>query len=419
MSVLYNFSIHIFLKVIRLASLFNSKIRLWVDGRKGWKENLASYVEGDKNFKIWFHCASLGEFEQGKPVMQAIKQAYPQVSIVVTFFSPSGYEARKSNDLAQYVGYLPADTKENAFDFVEILSPKMAIFVKSEIWPNFISAIKGNNVPLFLISARFFEGQSIFKRNRGFFRNQLKKFDFIFVQDKPSQKQLKKFNIESVLAGDTRFDQVPQLITNNVALPVIEQFKGKGNLLVVGSCWMEDVHVLTKFINQTNATIKILLAPHDVSEKMVLAISDAIKVPFEKYSELVDKKGSTDKKVIILDSIGILANAYKYADVAYIGGAFKQGLHNILEPAVFGIPVVFGPITTGFIEATEMLKIGGAFSVSEETETYDLLENLFANENARNIAGEENNKYMANKRGATEKIMVNAKMILYRKLENS
>lgn len=419
MSVLYNFFIHILLKIIGLVSIFNSKIRLWLDGRKDWKEKLALYVEADQKPKIWFHCASLGEFEQGKPVMQAIKEAYPQVSIVVTFFSPSGYEARKNTELAQYVGYLPADTKENAFDFVETLSPKMAFFVKSEIWPNFVSALKGYNVPLFLISARFFEGQSIFKRNRGFFRNQLKKFDFIFVQDKASQKQLKKFNIESVLAGDTRFDQVPQLLTNGIQFPIIEQWKGNDKLLVVGSCWMEDIHVLTKFINESNQNIKILLAPHDVSEKMVLAISDTIKVPFEKYSELVDKKGSTDKKFIILDSIGILANAYKYADVAFVGGAFKQGLHNILEPAVFGIPVVFGPETTGFNEAAEMLKTGGAFSVSEESEAYELLVKLFTDKNLRTQIGEENNKYMTSKRGATEKIMVNAKMILYRKLEIS
>lgn len=419
MAVLYNFSIHIFLKIIGLISVFSSKIRLWKDGRKDWHQKLLAYSEKDKNPKIWFHCASLGEFEQGKPVMEAIKEAYPQISIVATFFSPSGYEARKNTSLAQYVGYLPADTKDNAFAFVEALNPKMVFFVKSEIWPNFVSAIKGHNIPLFLISARFYEGQSIFKRNRGFFRNQLKKFDFVFVQDKASQKQLKKFNIESVLAGDTRFDQVPQLRTNGIQFPIIEQFKDKNQLLVVGSCWMEDLQVLATFINQSAEDIKILLAPHDVGEKMVLAISETIKVPFAKYSELANIKGSANIKVVILDSIGFLANAYKYADVAFVGGAFKQGLHNILEPAVFGIPVVFGPDTTGFNEASEMVKCGGAFSVSAEPETSELLAKLFSDKNLRTQIGEENNKYMTNKRGATEKIMVNAKMILYRKLENN
>ena len=416
MYILYNLFIYIFLKIISLASLFNTKIRIWHKGRIDWEKKLIAYSESDLNFKIWFHCASLGEYEQGKPVMQEIKKEYPQVSIVVTFFSPSGYEARKNSELAQYVGYLPADSNKNATDFVEILKPKMVFFVKSEIWPNFISAIKSHNIPLFLISARFFDGQSIFKNNRSYFRNQLRKFDFIFVQDKVSQKQLKKFNIESVLAGDTRFDQVLQLISNGIEFPIIEKFKARNLLLVVGSCWMEDIDVLTKFINEHLPTIKILIAPHDVEENMIASISNQIKVPFIRYSELLKNRALVDEKVLILDSIGILANAYKYADVAFIGGAFKQGLHNILEPAINGIPVIFGPNIIGFNEASEMLKSGGAFTVSEEAETIELLVNLFTKKSLRTDAGEANKKYMLSKTGATEKIMVNAKMILFRKL---
>lgn len=417
MSLLYNFFVSLSLKGATFLSFFSPKIRLWIKGREHWKEQLDAFVQANSNAKIWFHCASLGEFEQGKPVMQALKEAYPQISIVVTFFSPSGYEARKNTDLAEYVGYLPADTEQNALDFVELLKPKLAVFVKSEIWPNFISAIKTNHVPSFLISARFYEGQSIFKNNRKFFRNQLKKFDFIFVQDKASQKQLKKFNIESVLAGDTRFDQVPQLVSSGYSNPIIRRFKGDDTLLVVGSCWNEDLDVLLESINSSGQNHKIILAPHDISEKMVVGIEAKLQVPYVKYTDANEISDIYDKKVLILNTIGILANVYRYGDLAYVGGAFKQGLHNILEPAVFGIPVIFGPETTGFFEASEMIKAGGGFSVSNVKETTELISFLFSDIAARKNAGNANESYMASKIGATAKIMNNARVILTRKLE--
>jgi len=417
LSLLYNFFVSLSLKGAFVLSFFSPKIRLWLNGRKSWKLNLEAFVSRNSNSKIWFHCASLGEFEQGKPVMQALKEAYPQISIVVTFFSPSGYEARKNSELADYVGYLPADTEDNATDFIEILKPKLAVFVKSEIWPNFISAIKSKNVPSFLISARFYDGQSIFKRNRNFFRKQLKKFDFIFVQDKASQKQLKKFNIESVLTGDTRFDQVPQLLKSTYSNPIIEKFKGENALLVIGSCWNEDLEVLLHFINTSDNTQKIILAPHDVSSKMVSSIESKLNVPFIKYTDSDLKLNFLDKKVLILNTIGVLANSYKYANVAYVGGAFKQGLHNILEPAIFGIPVIFGPKTTGFLEANEMINAGGAFSVSNSEETTNILDLMFSDITTRKNAGNDNKNYMASKVGATEKIMNNARVILARRLE--
>ena len=407
MIVLYNFFTSVAPAFLKIIAPFSPKIRLWLSSVQNWKEeiNKSEIVSAECN--VWFHCASLGEFEQGKPVMEALKQHYPKVSIVVTFFSPSGYSARKNTPLASFVGYLPIDTKENAMDFINIVKPQLAFFIKSEIWPNFINALRAKHIPAFLLSARFHEKQTLFKRRGRFFRNQLRKFDLIFVQNKSSRTLLKKHNLDSVFSGDTRYDQVSQLPAQKKEFPFINKFKNNESLLISGSVWMEDLEALSTFISGNET--KIILAPHDVSDKMVLRIISFLKVPAIRYSLINEQTDLANSKVLIIDSIGMLASLYALADVAYVGGAFKQGLHNILEPAVYGIPVIFGPETTGFPEAAEILKEGGGFSIKDKNELNELLCLLFNDSTRRLESGKKNSDFIQTRKGATEKIMTSVK----------
>jgi 3-deoxy-D-manno-octulosonic-acid transferase len=414
LSLVYNFSISISLFVLKLISPFSRKIRLWLRGRKNWRQKLVDSKIGEEKDVVWFHCASLGEFEQAKPIIQQVRNQYSCVSILVTFFSPSGFEARKNTDLAEYVFYLPADTVENARDFVRLVNPKIAFFVKSEIWPNFLSALVRRNIRTLLISARFYKGQKLLKNS--FLRKQLRKFTYIFVQDKVSKTLLKQCRVDSVLAGDTRFDQVLQLLETPIAYPIIEAFKGDSPLLVVGSCWEQDIEVLLPFVNNPDNHAKIILAPHDISENMLKNIASGLKVLFVRYSEVTESHDFSATKVMLIDNIGMLAYIYRYAHVAFIGGAFKQGLHNVLEPAVYGIPVVFGPETKGFPEAKEMLEAECAFSVSNKTETTTLLHGLFNDKNFHDEVGSMASSFVQSRKGATEIIMNHVHTVLAAKI---
>jgi len=403
MSLLYSLFVSFTLIILRLASPFSTKIRKWLEGRKNWRAKLkASNIANQKHI-VWFHCASLGEFEQAKPVMMAVRKEMPEYAILLTFFSPSGYEARKTTEWADFVTYLPADTRKNARDFVKIANPTLAIFVKSEIWPHYMTALAQAKTVSILFSARFYEGQLVFKIN--FFKKSLKKFSRIFVQDKASQNLLQRHNIENLIAGDTRFDQVLQLKSSYKNYPKVEEFVSNTPTLVVGSCWPQDIEVLKKFVNDQNSRVKIILAPHDISDKMIKSIVDDLSVSYIKYSKINSDPHFARKKVLIIDNIGMLAHIYQYAQVAYVGGAFKQGLHNILEPAVYGIPIIFGPNTKGFPEALEILIEGCAFSVKNETELNHLLSDLFDEKKKNTTLGKKNLHYVESKAGATEKIM--------------
>lgn len=374
----------------------------------------------EKSFNVWFHCASLGEFEQGKPLMQQIAQSYPSVHLYVTFFSPSGYEVKKNDPLAFCVEYLPLDTPQNAKAFVDLVKPRLAIFVKSELWPNFIAELQRKKVPKLLVSARFYEKQALFSWYGKVFFKTLASFDFIYVQDVASQKLLTKVGIHSILAGDTRYDNV--LLTKKMPkpFPIIEEFIGSSSVLVVGSCWEEDIQVICPYINGKTIRLKILLAPHDVSENMIGYITSQLQVPYVRYSKLAatSVEEITKAGILIIDSIGILAHLYKYATVAYVGGAFKQGLHNILEPAAFGKPVIFGPYYDGFPEATSMLTEGGGFSISTPNEFQEEMNRLLGNKAYLQSASERNKQFVEAKTGATEKIMVSVKTLIANKVNS-
>lgn len=413
MTVLYSFVVRVSAPLLSIASLFSSRVKAWLQGRNNWKEDLFKAQTNENSFNVWFHCSSLGEFEQGRPLMEKLKVLYPSINLYITFFSPSGYTVRKEYPLAHYTGYLPLDTPANAQELIQLINPKLVVFVKAEIWPNFISVVKRKNIPSLLISARFYEDQTLFKRRGKLFLKALLKFDFIFVQDKLSQKLLKKQGRESILAGDTRYDNVLTTKNNPKTFTEIETFINGKNTLVVGSCWEQDLQVLLPYLH-SNTKAKYILASHDVSEKMIKYIEERLKVPYVRYSTIftVNKSQLLDAQVLIIDTIGILAQLYKYAYVAYIGGAFQQGLHNILEPAAFGVPVVFGPNSEGFLEAQEMLESAGVFSIKNEEALKNQLDQLFNDPLQHRLAGERNSRFIESKTGATEKIMTTLRTLL-------
>ena len=345
---------------IFLASPFNKKIRQWVRGRKGWRRILKDKVKpGDKI--IWVHCASLGEFEQGRPIIEKLKERTPEYKILLTFFSPSGYEIRKNWPLADYICYLPADTLLNAVQFIDIVNPSTALFIKYEFWNNYLSALYNRKIPFYLVSGIFRPEQHFFKWYGGFFRSILKKFTYIFVQDSISVDLLKKIGIINVsYAGDTRFDRVNQIARETKNLPVVERFKGSERIFLAGSSWRPDEEIISGYINSFPGRMKWIFAPHKVDKNNIERLEKLLKVKVVKYSD--SPESFTDARVLIIDNIGILSSAYKYADVAEVGGGFGEGIHNILEPSCWGIPVLFGPNNTKFREANDLISAKGAFT---------------------------------------------------------
>jgi 3-deoxy-D-manno-octulosonic-acid transferase len=362
MPVLYNLIIRLFILSGRIAAFFNKKAALWLRGQKGWEAPLRQAI-GKGNEWIWFHCASLGEFEQGRPVLEEIKKKTPGRKIILTFFSPSGYEVRKNYRGADYICYLPADTGRNARLFLEIVDPVIVIFVKYEFWNNYISETGRGGKPFYLVSAIFRPGQHFFSWYGGFFRRMLEKFTCIFVQDKRSVELLGKIGINNtILAGDTRFDRVVQIAANSKRIEKLEQFRGDEKLFIAGSSWSRDEEIIAEFINRYPSKMKWVFAPHEIDEQNINRLESLFKTSVVRYSKF--EKDQADARVMILDNIGMLSSAYGYAHIAVVGGGFGKGIHNILEPACWGIPVLFGPNHTNFREAVEMRAEGGACSFS-------------------------------------------------------
>jgi 3-deoxy-D-manno-octulosonic-acid transferase len=397
----YNLSILLYDLLIKIVALFNLKAKLFSDGRKNWRHLLEQKV--DKNARyIWFHCASLGEFEQGRPVIEGVKSNYPGFKILLTFYSPSGYEIRKNYNGADIVCYLPLDTRWNAKSFISITSPEKAYFVKYEFWYNYLNELKKHKIPTYIFSANFRSNQHFFRNFpwSGWFRKMLGKFDHIFVQSRESLELLKSIGFKNVtVAGDTRFDRVAAIAENTKELPVVDKFKGENPLIVAGSTWKPDEELIIRFINKNNG-IKYIIAPHEVSEANINRIFQLLKKPAIRFSQITEKNG-TNFEVIVVDSIGLLSSLYKYGDLAYIGGGFGVGIHNILEAATFGLPVVFGPNHEKFREARELKSTGGAFCI----EGFDNLESAFLtllnDRNKRLQASETARNYVSQNRGAT------------------
>lgn len=374
MNLLYSLGIRIYGAILWLAQFFNPKAKSWVVGRKNFWERLPR-IENQEVY--WFHCASLGEFDQGLPLINQLKSNNPSIFILVTFFSPSGFENyHKRKNLADFVCYLPLDTKSNARKFIHHFNPKKVFFIKYEFWTNYISEAKKSNAKVYSISALFRADHRFFKWYGGQFRETLRKIDYFFVQNESSLKLLKCINInQAVLTGDTRFDRVIENKENVQNDSTIEAFIQNQKAFVIGSSWPEDEDLLKNLI--LNCSFPVIIAPHDISESHLTQIEQKFENETVRYSNW---NAESNKKILIIDSIGKLANAYRYGKLAYVGGGFSGSLHNILEPAVFGLPVIFGPKHKRFPEAQTFIDAEVGFSVSDEIQLKLAFEKIVQNQ---------------------------------------
>lgn len=407
MFFLYNLVVHIASFLVKIVALFSAKIKLFVDGRKIVFPTLANEIKPtDKT--IWFHAASLGEFEQGLPVIEKIKEKYPTHKIVVTFFSPSGYEVRKNSKVADVIVYLPLDTKSNAEKFMKAVHPDLAFFIKYEYWPNYLNELKQQQIPTYLISGIFREKQVFFKWYGGFYRKALDSFEYFFVQNARSKELLLQIGKTNVMvSGDTRFDRVASILEKDNSLGFISEFKDDTLTIVVGSSWPKDETLLVDFINLNNHNVKFIIAPHNIKEEQIKQLKDRI---FKKVVLFSEKEGKhlADFDVFIIDTIGILTKIYSYADIAYVGGGFgNPGVHNILEPATFGVPIVIGPNFSHFAEAIALVNLDGSVSVSNQKELNEAFENLIQNEDIRFEKGHVCSTFVQMNKNATEIILKN------------
>jgi len=403
MRYIYNTGIFIYRAVAWLMSPFNTKVRLWFRGQKDCWEILDSKIINSEKY-IWVHCASLGEFEQGRPVIEAIRKEKPGYKIVLTFFSPSGYEIRKNWPLADVICYLPADTPSNARKFIARINPVKVIFVKYEFWNNYISVLNNKRVPLYLVSGIFRSGQHFFKWYGGFFRSILKKFTRIYLQDQASVDLLSSIGLVNFsFAGDTRFDRVLQIAGEAIEIPVLEQFRGSEKILLAGSSWRQDEEIIARYINKNPGKMKWVFAPHEIDRENISRLEKMFSIKCVRFSEF--KKEDTDARVMIIDNIGMLSSAYRYAHIAAIGGGFGKGIHNVLEPACWGVPVLFGPAHGKFREAVELIREGGAASFAGYEEFSNVLDRWLSDETAYRKASETTGAYVNKNSGATAKII--------------
>ena len=405
MRILYTLALHLYALLIEIASLFNKKARRTRWGQ--WHTNGILREKIDRQAKyIWFHAASLGEFEQGRPIIETIRKRYPQYKILLTFFSPSGYEVRKNYDGADVICYLPFDTPFKVNKFLHLANPAMAIFIKYEFWYNYLAALKRRNIPTYLVSGIFRRDQLFFKWYGGWYRKALRCFDCLFVQDEASALLLAKFGITNVsVCGDTRFDRVLEIQRQARLLPVVEEFIGDDDrlVLVAGSSWPQDEDVFLPYFNE-QAGMKLIIAPHEIHREHLIDIESKLKRPSIRLSE-TNEQTVAGKDCLIIDSFGLLSSIYRYGHIAYIGGGFGKGIHNTLEAAVYGIPVLFGPNFQKFREAKELLLTGGGFSLDNEDDFKALMGKMIANPEFRQKAGRLVAEYVQQNSGVTEKIL--------------
>jgi 3-deoxy-D-manno-octulosonic-acid transferase len=407
MSFIYNFILLFATQFLKLLAFFIPKMKLFVEGRKSVFETLKNNIqEFDKT--IWFHAASLGEYEQGLPVIEKVKQKYPNHKIIITFFSPSGYEVRKNNSVADVTVYLPLDTISNAKQFLKVVHPEMVFFIKYEFWPNYLKELKNQNIKTYLISGVFRKNQAFFKWYGGFYRKALKTFTYFFVQNESSKLLLQSIGFENVkISGDTRFDRVVAILEKDNTLDFIEQFKNNQTTIVIGSSWPKDEELLVNYINRSSENVKFIIAPHNIKAEQITNIKSQIT----KSSVLFSEKSNIDLSsfnVFIIDTIGILTKIYSYADIAYVGGGFgNPGVHNVLEPATFGIPIVMGPNYSHFAEAIALVGLEGCVAVKNESELNDAFNLLLQNEEERLEKGHICSTFVQMNKGATEQILNN------------
>ena len=389
---------------VKVASLFGGKARLLNDGRRETWAKLSGYDNKEKS--VWVHAASLGEFEQGRPIIEAIRKANPGQRIVLTFYSPSGYEVRKNYKGADLVCYLPADGPGNARRFVEGINPSKVYFVKYEFWHFFLKAIKEHKAELYGVSMIFRPEQPFFKWWGGWFRDMLHKFDRIFVQDNESAELLrqKADYSHTTTTGDTRFDRVAQIVSEASEVETAKRFvEGAERVIVAGSTWPPDEKLIVDYINKSPEGTKLIIAPHEIGEERVRGLCESFKVGYSLFTE--PKEDLKGVRVLVVNTIGLLSAIYRYGDVTYVGGGFGVGIHNTLEPATYGLPVVFGPKHQKFKEAVDLVSCGGGFSISTKEEFCTVMDRLLTDETAWREAGKAADTYCKSKLGATETIL--------------
>jgi len=408
MYLFYNISLKLYLFIIYLSYPFYNKAKLWVIGRKNWQNKLFKKI--NKNDKwIWFHCASLGEFEQGRPLIEHIKNNYPYFKIVLTFFSPSGYEIRKNYEYADLVIYLPLDSKKNAKTFIKLVKPYAVFFIKYEFWYNYINELHKSNIPTYLISAIFRPNQIFFKPYGKWYRKILEKYSVIFVQNAASEKLAITAGAKSVIkSGDTRFDRVIEIFEKRNEIEKIDSFILNSRIIVAGSTWSEDETIILNWFMSAPENIKLIIAPHNISISRIKSLCLKINAPYCLYSKL-DNANAKESKILIIDNIGMLSSLYYYAEIAYIGGGFGKGIHNTLEAAVYGVPVVFGPNYKKFSEAIGLISNDAAFSVKDDEGFSRIINYLLNNEEARKVSSMQAKQYIDANKGAVSLIINNLK----------
>jgi len=404
MNLLYNISIYLTSYLLKIIALFNKKITLFINGRKEVFSLLKSNISG-KQKSIWFHCASLGEFEQGRPIIEKIKEQYPNYKIVLTFFLFFLYEVRKNYDKADVVTYLPLDKKSNVKKFLDIVHPSMAVFIKYEFWPNFLSELENRKIETILVSGIFRPDQAFFKPYGGWMRKSLKAFNHFFVQNEESKKLLQTIGYNKVtISGDTRFDRVYEITKQENTLEDIANFIESKYTLVAGSTWSKDEELLIDYINfHASENEKFIIAPHNINKKDIADLKSSIHKKTMLYSNFENEINS---QVLIIDSVGILTKIYSYADVAYIGGGFgKDGVHNVLEPATFGVSLIIGPEFAKFEEAVALVELEACEVVHDKEEFNNYLGLIYKDKSKRLKKGNIAKEYILNNTGATKQIV--------------
>ncbi len=405
MLFLYNLVVLLATQIVKLLAFFSPKMKLFVNGRKTVFTTLKSKILPTDQ-TIWFHAASLGEFEQGLPVMERIKKQFPNHKIIVTFFSPSGYEVRKNNSIADVTVYLPLDTQSNAKQFVDLVHPELVFFIKYEFWPNYLNELKIRNIKTYLISGIFRENQAFFKWYGGFYRKALLAFDYFFVQNDSSKKLIQSIGFNNVkISGDTRFDRVVSILERDNSLDFIEQFKDNKTTIVVGSSWPKDENFLVNYINNSADNVKFIIAPHNIKSEQIQELKNSITKKTILFSDK-NNQNANEFQVFIIDTIGILTKIYSYADIAYVGGGFgNPGVHNILEPATFGVPIVIGPNYSHFAEATALVNSNGCLSITNQNQLNEAFDVLLNNDDERYEKGHICATFVQMNKGATDVIM--------------
>lgn len=404
MSLIYNFGIYLLYLIIYITSFFNSKAKQWINGRRNIFNKLSAFNTDGKKI-VWVHCSSLGEFEQGRPIIDKIKSQNKDNKIVLSFFSPSGYEIRKNYNNADLVTYLPLDTATNANKFISLIKPDIVYFIKYEHWYNYLKELHVKKIPVYLVAANFRSDQLFFKPYGTWYRNVLRLYTKIFVQEESSVKLLEQFNITtSIISGDTRFDRVYENSLSVTEFSKVREFKNDKFVVIAGSTWESDEKILIEYINNNKKDLKFIIAPHVISDSNINRIENNLKVSTIRYSQ-IDESKISQYRVLIIDNIGMLSSLYQYGEIAFIGGGFNAGIHNTLEAVTFGLPVIFGPKYHKFREAIELINQQLGFSIDNYSKFEEKLNFLLSNADIVTSINHKSRELIKRNAGACLKIL--------------